>query len=66
MVLRTRLGLAYDVTVRPLIWRAARASSLAAFESASRTGPWGLGQNKRNFNELLRAIDENLMPAIGP
>ncbi len=48
----------------PLIWRAARVSSLAAFGSASRTGPWGLGQNKRNVNELLRAIDENLMPEI--
>ncbi len=48
----------------PLIWRAARVSSLAAFGSASRTGPWSLGQNKRNFNELFRAIDENPTPEI--
>ncbi len=48
----------------PLIWGAARASSLAAFGSASHTGPWGLGQNKRNFNELLRVIDENPAPEI--
>jgi hypothetical protein len=41
------------------------AARLAPLESASRSGPWwDLGQNKRNVNELLRAIDENLTPGI--
>jgi len=40
------------------------AARLAPLESASRSGPWDLGQNRRNVNELLRAIDENLTPGI--
>jgi hypothetical protein len=40
------------------------AARLAPLESASRPGPWDLGQNKRNVNDLLRAIDENLTPGI--
>lgn len=62
-VLRTRLGLAYDVTVRlSRLESGAHTNTHAAFESASRTGPWDPGRNKRNLSGLLRAIDEHLMP----
>jgi len=62
-VRHTCLGLAYDVTVRlSNLESGAQTNTHAAFESASRAGPGDLGQNKRNLDELLRAVDENLMP----
>jgi len=62
-VCRTRLGIAYDVMVRltPLE-SGAHTNTRARFESVSRAGPWDLGRNRRNLNELLRAIDSNLKP----
>lgn len=63
MVRRTRLGLAYDVTISLIpLESGAHTNTHAAFESATRAGLWDLGQNKRNLNELLRAVGENLMP----
>lgn len=60
---RTRLGFEEDVTVRLTpVESGARTNTHARFESASRAGLWDLGQNRRNLNELLRAIDRNLMP----
>ena len=60
---RTRLGPAYDVKIRlSHLKRGVHTNTHARFESASRTWPWDLGRNRRNLNELLRAIDENLIP----
>lgn len=62
-VLRARLGLACDVSVRlSRLESGTHTNTHAAFESSSRTGPWDPGRNKRNLDELLRAIDERLMP----
>ena len=62
-VRRTRLGFVADVSVRlaPLE-SGAHTNTHARFESRSRAGPRDLGRNRRNLDELLRAIDKNLMP----
>lgn len=60
-VRRTRLGFRDDVTVRLVPLESGdHTNTHAKFESASRVGHWDFGQNKRNLNELLRAIDENV------
>jgi uncharacterized protein (DUF1499 family) len=57
------LGLAHDVTVcLSHLESGVHTNTHARFESASRIWPWDLGRNRRNLNELPRAIDENLIP----
>ena len=54
---RTRLGFTDDIMVR--VVEKANGSE-AHFESASRVGKGDLGQNPRNLEELLKAINEAL------
>lgn len=50
-----------DVTIRlTQIQSGANTNTRAEFTSASRKGVWDLGQNRRNLNELLDAVDRNL------
>ena len=50
-----------DITVRLTQSRSgANTNTRAEFTSASRTGAWDLGQNRRNLGELLAAIDRKL------
>lgn len=61
-VRRTRAGSRDDVTVRLAPLESGdHTNTHARFESASRIGGWDLGQNRRNLNELLRAVDESLI-----
>ena len=59
---RTRfLSFADDITVRLVQSRTgANINTRAGFVSASRVGSWDLGQNRRNLDELLLAIDREL------
>ncbi len=61
-VRRTRfLGFADDITVRLVQSRTgANINTRAGFVSVSRMGSWDLGQNRRNLDELLLAIDREL------
>jgi uncharacterized protein (DUF1499 family) len=61
-VRRTRfLGFADEVTVHLMQSRTgANINTRARFVSASRVGVWDLGQNRRNLDELLLAIDREL------
>ena len=55
------LGFTDDVTVLLTQSRSgANTNTRAEFTSASRTGIWNLGQNRRNLGELLAAIDQKL------
>ncbi len=56
------LGFTDDVTVRLTpSTSGAHTNTRAEFRSASRLGLWDLGQNRRNLDELLAAIDQELM-----
>ena len=56
------LGFTDDVTVRLTPSPSgAHTNTRAAFQSASRLGLWDLGQNRRNLDELLAAIDQELI-----
>lgn len=60
---KTRIfGFTDDVTVRLARqgWSGASTNTRAVFTSASRAGLWDLGQNRRNLEELLAAIDQQL------
>ncbi len=60
---KTRVpGLTDDVTVRLTPSPSgAHTNTQAEFRSASRIAMWDLGQNRRNLDELLAAIDQELM-----
>ena len=62
-VRRTRLlGFTDDITARFMQSRTgANINTRARFVSASRVGVWDLGQNRRNLDELLLAIDRELI-----
>lgn len=56
------LGFTDDVTVGLIPNPSgAHTNTRAEFRSASRLGLWDLGQNRRNLDELLAAIDQELM-----
>lgn len=56
------LSLTDDVTVRLTPSPSgAHTNTQAEFRSASRLGLWDLGQNRRNLDELVAAIDQELM-----
>ena len=56
------LGFTDDVTVRLTPSPSgAHTNTRAEFQSASRLGLWDLGQNRRNLDELLAAIDQELI-----
>ncbi len=61
-VRKTRfLGFADDITVRLVQSRTgANTNTRAGFVSASRLGSWDLGQNRRNLDEFLLAIEHEL------
>jgi len=55
------LGLSNDVTIRLTPAPAgAHTNTRADFQSASRIAMWDVGQNRRNLEELLSAIDREL------
>ena len=57
-VRHTRLGFGEDVSVRLADRKTgAHTNTYAAFRSTSRRGVYDFGQNKRNLQELLDAID---------
>lgn len=56
------LGFTDDVTVRLTPSPSgAHTNTRAEFRSASRLGLWDLGQNRRNLDELLAAIGQELV-----
>lgn len=60
-VRRTRLGFKDDVSVRLTEGKTgAHTNTHAAFRSASRQGAYDFGQNRRNIEELLAAMDREL------
>ncbi len=63
VVRRTRfLGFTDDIMVHLMQGRTgANINTRARFVSASRMGVWDLGQNRRNLDELLLAIDRELI-----
>lgn len=60
---KTRLfGFVDDITVRLAQGQSgASTNTRASFISASRAGLWDLGQNRHNLDELLAAMDQQLM-----
>jgi uncharacterized protein (DUF1499 family) len=61
-VRRTRLfGFVEDITVRLAQGQSgASTNTRISFISASRAGLWDFGQNRRNLDELLAAMDQQL------
>ncbi len=59
---KTRLGFTDDITIRLTPSPAgAHTNTHAVFHSASRFSVWDLGQNERNLEELLAAVDRKLL-----